>query len=108
MTVNNENIAAVTSSSHVTSARNPITLEGIKREYADLFTGYGKFQGKLHLHTDPSVAPVRMPLRRLPIAIRAKVKAQLDELVRNDIIASHPELGIIPKPTVTILTNFLF
>ena len=55
LTINDEYIAAVTSFAPVTSSRNPLSLESIKRDYGDLFTGYGKFKGKLHLQTDPSV-----------------------------------------------------
>jgi hypothetical protein len=102
ITINYENIAAVTSSSDVTSS---MSLDAIEREYGDIFKGYGKFKGKLHLHVDPSVPPVRMPLRRLPIAIKDKVKAELDELTRNNIIAPVNEpsewisaLLVVAKP----------
>ena len=81
------NIAAVTSET------SPLTLPEIKSEYADLFTGYGKFDGLLHLETDSSVVPVRMPLRRLLVAVRNKVKSELDEMVANDIIAPVIELS---------------
>ena len=101
LTINYENIAAVTSS----PSSAPWSLDAIKQEYADIFTGYGKFKGKLHLHMDPTVAPVKMPLRRLPIAIKDKVKAELDELTRNDIIAPVNEpsewisaLLVVAKP----------
>ena len=48
---------------------------------------------------------VKMPLRRLPIAVKDKVKAELDELTRNDIIAPVNEpskwisaLLVVAKP----------
>ena len=44
LTINYENIAAVTSS----PSSAPWSLDAIKQEYADIFTGYGKFKGKLH------------------------------------------------------------
>ena len=99
ITINYENIAAVTSST------TSMSLDAIKREYGDIFEGYGKFKGKLHLQVDPAVPPVRMPLRRLPIAVKDKVKAELEELTRNNIIAPVNEpsewisaLLVVAKP----------
>ena len=36
---------------------------------------------------DPSVTPVRMPLRKLPIAVKDKVKAELESLTKSGIIS---------------------
>ena len=44
----------------------------IVAEYPDLFKGVGLLDGDVHLETDPTVSPVQMPLRRLPIGIRDK------------------------------------
>ena len=54
--------------------------------------GYGKLDGKVHLDVDPNVTSVRLPLRRIPIHIRDKVKTELDKLEQNGIIAKVDEL----------------
>ena len=56
------------------------------KEYADLFSGVGLLEGDVHLEVDPSVPPVQMPPRKLPVAIRDRVKDELDRLCREDII----------------------
>ena len=35
-----------------------LTKDDILQKYSDLFVGYGKFEGKIHLDTDPTVEPV--------------------------------------------------
>ena len=56
-----------------------ITETDIVAEYHDLFEGVGLLEGDVHLETDPTVPPVQMPLRRLPIGIRDKVAAELQK-----------------------------
>ena len=56
------------------------------KEYADLFSGVGLLEGDVHLEVDPSVPHVQMPPRKLPVAIRDRVKDELDHLCREDII----------------------
>ncbi len=40
----------------------------------------------LHLDVDPTVPPVKMPLRKMPIAIQAQLKDKLQRLERLDLI----------------------
>ena len=42
--------------------------------------------GEVHIEVDLTVPPVQMPPRRLPVAIKDMVKAELDEMCRNSII----------------------
>lgn len=44
-------------------------------------------QRKVYLEVDPSVTPVKLLLRKLPLAIKDKVKAELDSMVRKGIIS---------------------
>ena len=61
---------------------------GIIERYSDLFEGkLGTLEGDVHLDVDPTVNPVQLPLRRLPIAVRDRVHAELQKLVDNDVIA---------------------
>ena len=59
----------------------------LKMKYPKVFQGVGKLNDfKLHLHVDPNVPPVAQKLRRVPFALREKVSAKIDELLREDII----------------------
>ena len=52
-----------------------------------MFTGVGKLKDfELKLHVDPNVPPVAQKLRRVPFALRDKVKAKIDEVLDGDII----------------------
>lgn len=70
----------------VQSPAEPLTKDTIVRRYADLFTGVGLLDGDVHLEVDPSVPPVKMPPRRLPIPIKQTVKDELDAMCRDGII----------------------
>ena len=59
----------------------------LKAQYPKVFTGVGKLKDfELKLHIDSNVPPVAQKLRRVPFALRAKVKAKIDELLEGDII----------------------
>ena len=89
LTVNVEKILAVDNETNtVTPGGAHLTMQEINNKYGDLFEGYRKLEGKLHLEADPSVPPVRMPLRRLPLPIKEKVKADLDAMEVSGIIAN--------------------
>jgi hypothetical protein len=60
-------------------------------EYADLFEGLGSLKGEVHFDVDPSVPPVQMPLRRVPLAVKDKVAAELRRLEASGIIAPVTE-----------------
>ena len=65
-----------------------ITEDDVTKQFADLFDGtLGHLEGDVHLEVDPDVAPVQMPLRRLPVALRDRVEAELRQMVDDDVIA---------------------
>jgi len=71
----------------------------------DLFDGIGQLDGEVHLDVDPTVAPVHMPHRRLPIGVRDKVAAELQRMEADGIIAPVTEpsswmsaLLVVAKP----------
>lgn len=68
-----------------------ITEVDIMAEFADLFDGIGLLEGDVHIRIDDTVRPVQMPLRRLPIAVREKVRSELRRLTANGIIAPISE-----------------
>ena len=63
-----------------------LTEEEILSEYADLFRGLGKMEGKLHLDVDNSVVSVVMPPRRVLIAMKAKLREELNRLERLEVL----------------------
>ena len=79
----------------------------LKAQYPKVFTGVGKLKDfELKLHVDPNVPPVAEKLRRVPFALRDKVKAKIDELLEGDIIervegptTCASPVVIAPKPS---------
>lgn len=55
---------------------NSLTEEQVLAEYDDLFKGLCKIEGKLHLEGSPVV----MPPRRVPVAVKGKLREELDRL----------------------------
>ena len=66
-------------------------------EYKDVFEGLGDLPGEYHIVTDEAVKPVIHPPRRVPVSLREKIKAKLDEMVQRDIITPVTE----PTPWVS-------
>jgi hypothetical protein len=62
-------------------------MEEIETRYSSVFKGEGLFRVKLHLELDDSVKPVKMPLRRVPIAMKEKHKKELIKLENKCKIA---------------------
>ena len=78
----------------------------VLESYKDVFKGLGKMPGKVHLKTDSSVDPVNMPPRCVPIAVKEKLKHELDRLEYMDVIAKVTEptewvssLVVVQKPS---------
>jgi len=51
----------------------------------------GKLTGEVHLYTDDNIQPAVMPTRRFPLAIRAKLKAELDRMQKMGVITPVSE-----------------
>jgi len=47
----------------------------------------GQLDGEYHIKIDPTVSPVQHPARRVPVAVREQLKAELGRMVEQDIIA---------------------
>ena len=63
----------------------------VLESYNDVFKGLGKMPGKVHLQTDSNVDPVVMPPRRVPIAVKEKLKHELDRLEKMNVITKVTE-----------------
>ena len=74
-------------------------------EFGDVFKGQGHMKGKLHLEVDESVTPVIMPPRRVPFALKEKLKDELNRLEDLNMIRKVEEptqwvssLVVVQKP----------
>nr|XP_039263935.1 uncharacterized protein LOC120339796 [Styela clava] len=78
---------------------NAVSSKTIDTSNSDIFSKYRKlFEGigllkdyKLTLNIDRTVKPIAQPLRRIPYALRDKVDAKIDEILKADIIEKAPE-----------------
>ena len=78
--VQHHNIQLVSNNGVFTASQSsPLTKQQVLTDFADIFKGFGKMEGKLHL--DESVPPVIMPPRRVPVALKGKFKEEIDRLV---------------------------
>lgn len=68
----------------------------IIQEFPDVFDSIGCLPGEYTIHVDPEVPPVVHPPRRIPIALKEKLKMELDSLVAQGIISPVTE----PTPWV--------
>ena len=83
----------------------PMTLNDVVDRYPELFTGEGLLPGTLHLEVDDQVPPVKLPVRKPPIALRDKFKSELERLCQLGVICRMTEPSewisatvIVPKP----------
>ena len=108
ITVNTENIAAISSKSET----KPLTVAQITSEYPSLFDGkLGLIKDNVDLKTDSTVKPVQNPIRRVPHALMDSLKAELDRLRILKVIESVSEptewlssLVTVKKPSGKIRT----
>ena len=70
-----------------TAPRGSLTKEALFKKYPEVFgEGVGKLPGEHHIRMDPTVEPVQHAPRRVPVAIRAKLKEALEELEEQNIV----------------------
>ena len=86
ITVNSENIQAVELKEAQVGPQGD-TLQ----QFQDVFTGEGKLAGTLHLEVDNTVKPVQLPPRKVPVAVKTKLKEELDRLDEMNIITRVTE-----------------
>ena len=72
---------------HDTEPQKPVTKEQLLAKYPKVFAdGVGKLDGEYHIRLDNTVDPVQHAPRRVPVALSAKVKETLEEMVQQGII----------------------
>ncbi|XP_015759420.1 PREDICTED: uncharacterized protein LOC107338702 [Acropora digitifera] len=77
-----ENIASVQKE---TEARG-LTMDQISTQFHDVFNGEGRLEKKLHLEIDDVIEPVRQPVRRIPVAMKPRLKEELARLRKIGVI----------------------
>lgn len=80
---------------------NPVTQEVLLKDYPDVFQGTGKLEGQYNLEVGEDVQPVIQPPRRVPVALKEKLKQELEKLQRLGIIKKLTE----PTPWVSSLVT---
>ena len=82
LTINYENIKAVRQG----APSEPLSKEKVLKEFADVFEGTGKLQGKYHLELDENATPIVYPPWKVPVAIKERLRNELERLTKIDII----------------------
>lgn len=59
----------------------------VLKQYSPVFKGIGLFPGECKIQLDPNAVPVVHPPRRVPFALRDKLKQELDRMEKANIIA---------------------
>ena len=72
---------------------NPLTEEVLVQQYTDVFTGLGMYEEQYKISIDPNVQPVIQRNRKVPFSKLPALRKALEQLEREDIIAS------VDKPT---------
>ena len=75
----------------VQTAHTVLTRDQILKEYSDVFEGLGCMDGPYHMELDETVKPVVHPPRKVPVALRDRLKEELDKLVREKVITPVTE-----------------
>ena len=93
LVVQTQNILSIGEDTLSFDAEKPtFTRDTVMSEYPDVFgEELGRMEGKVHLETDPNVAPTVMPPRRVPIALKEKLKNELDRLTQRKVISPIQE-----------------
>ena len=69
----------------------PMTKAKVLSEYKDVFQGIGNLPGECKIHIEPDAVPVIHPPRRVPIALRDKLKDELVRMEKCDVITKVTE-----------------
>ena len=68
-----------------------MTRQDVLDTYKDVFTGIGTLPGECEIHLRHDAKPVVHPPRKVPIAIRDRLKTQLDEMEKSHVICKVTE-----------------
>ena len=63
----------------------------LKQRYPNVFDEIGKMHGQCHININPNVPPTVHAPRKVPLALRDRIKNELDEMERLGIITKVQE-----------------
>ena len=73
---------------HDVPASSPISTDQLIKSFPCVFAdGVGALAGEYHIVLDESARPVQHPPRRVPVAIRERLRETLEDLEKREIIA---------------------
>ena len=81
-------------------SQGPLSMEEVLKEYPDVFQGAGKLKGQYKLKIEENAKPVVHPPRRVPVALKGKLKRELERLQSLWIIEKNHRaypLGFEPR-----------
>ena len=92
LVVQHHNIQLVRNNEAFTTTQSTsLTKEQVLTDFADIFKGLGKMEGKLHHEVDDSVSPEVMHPRRVPLALKGKFKEEIDRLIDVGVLRKVEE-----------------
>ena len=65
--------------------------EEVIKKHPKIFTGLGRSEKEYHIEVDPTVTPAISPPRAIPAALRSRVKEELDDMERKNLIRKVEE-----------------
>ena len=68
-----------------------VTSDPILSEFTDIFAGVGCLEGNYSIQVDDGFRPVVHPPRKVPVPLRDTLKSELDNMVKNGILAKVTE-----------------
>ena len=89
ISVQHDNIMAVEKA----DTNRTLDMDTITKKFGEIFTGNGCFKEPVHLEIDETVPPVKLPLRRVPVAIKPHLQQELKRLEDLHVIKA------VNKPT---------
>ena len=88
ITLNQENVLLIKPEKQQWKTEiKPVSIEQLDKEFPENFTGTGKLPGQYNIEVDSNVKPKIHPPRKVPVALKEKLKKELDRLESQDIIA---------------------
>ncbi|CAC5375554.1 unnamed protein product [Mytilus coruscus] len=96
-------IHSITQTCNLQQTTKPFLPEKLEQQYGDLFTGLGCLPGTHKIRINKTVAPVVHAPRKIPIAIKDKVKAELDRMEDIGVIFKQQEPTQWVNSMVTVI-----
>ena len=72
--------------------------EEVIENYKEIFKGLGCLEGKSHIYLKENAVPVIYPARKVPVALKAKLKEELDRMEKMGVLkkAEGPSEWVLP------------